>query len=119
MSRPHLTPSNNKLFLVIRGRLRPLTKNGDDEQHAKYSPSSPFLPSVALGALLVTNSVVVLIDVIRGIGKIWKMRNIGSIVNLGRVCALRITDDSALPKLSKLLKLPKLPISALITRGKG
>ena len=42
---------------------------------------------------------------------------LGSIVNLGSGCALRINDDSALPKLPKLpklLKLSKLPISALI-----
>ena len=40
--------------------------------------------------------------------------NLGSIVNIGSGCALRINADSALPKLPKLLKLSKLPISALI-----
>ena len=40
---------------MIRGRLRPLTKNGDNGTYAKYYPSSPFLPSVALGTLLTTN----------------------------------------------------------------
>jgi hypothetical protein len=40
---------------VIRGRLRPLTKNGDNGTYVKYYPSSPFLPSVALGALLTRN----------------------------------------------------------------
>ena len=39
---------------------------------------------------------------------------LGRIVNLGSGCALQINDDSALPKLSKLFKLSKLPISALI-----
>ena len=49
----------------------------------------------------------------RWVGKIVR------IVNLGICCALQIKDDSALPKLSKLIKLPKLPISALITGGRG
>ena len=40
---------------MIRGRLRPLTKNPDNEQYFEYSPSSGFLPSVALGTLLTTN----------------------------------------------------------------
>ena len=44
---------------------------------------------------------------------------LGSIVNLGSGCALRINDDSALLKLPKLLKLSKLPILALITEGRG
>ena len=47
---------------------------------------------------------------------------LGSIVNLGSGCALRINDDSALPKLPKLpkfLKLSKLPIFALITVAEG
>ena len=35
--------------------MRPLTKNGDNGTYVKYYPSSPFLPSVALGALLTTN----------------------------------------------------------------
>ena len=35
--------------------MRPLTKNPDNEQYFEYSPSSGFLPSVALGALLTTN----------------------------------------------------------------
>ena len=35
--------------------MRPLTKNGDNGTYAKYYPSSPFLPSVALGTLLTTN----------------------------------------------------------------
>ena len=35
-------------------------------------------------------------------------------MNLGSGCALQINDDSALPKLTKILKFPKLPISALI-----
>ena len=47
---------------MIRGRLRPLTKNPDNEQYFEYSPSSGFLPSVALGTLLTTN----LFLVIRG-----------------------------------------------------
>ena len=37
--------------------MRPLTKNPDNEQYFKYSPSSGFLPSVALGTLLTTNLV--------------------------------------------------------------
>ena len=57
MSRPHLTPSNNKLFVVITGRLRPLTKNATNGTYVKYYPSVAFLPSVALGALLTTNFV--------------------------------------------------------------
>ena len=51
--------------------MRPLTKNGDNGTYVKYYPSSPFLPSVALGALLTTN-LVVLIEV-GFIGKIGKM----------------------------------------------
>ena len=51
----------------------------------------------------------------RWVGKIGKLV---SIMSLGICCALQINDDSALPKLSKLIKLPKLPISALIT-GQG
>ena len=35
--------------------MRPLTKNGDNGTYVKYYPSSPFLPSVALGTLLTTN----------------------------------------------------------------
>ena len=35
--------------------MRPLTKNPDNEQYFEYSPSSGFLPSVALGTLLTTN----------------------------------------------------------------
>ena len=42
--------------------MRPLTKNPDNEQYFEYSPSSGFLPSVALGTLLTTN-LVVLIEV--------------------------------------------------------
>jgi hypothetical protein len=40
---------------VIRGRLRPLTKIGDNGTYVKYYPSSPFLPSVALDTLLTKN----------------------------------------------------------------
>ena len=49
-----------------------------------------------------------------GRGKASKVNigRLGSIVNLGIGCALQINDDSALPK---LLKLSKLPIFALIT----
>ena len=42
-------------FLVIRGRLLPLTKNATNGTYAKYYPSVAFLPSVALGTLLTTN----------------------------------------------------------------
>ena len=35
--------------------MRPLTKNPDNEQYFEYSPSSGFLPSVALGTLLTRN----------------------------------------------------------------
>ena len=55
--------------------MRPLTKNGDNEQYFKYSPSSPFLPSVALGTLLTTNWVMVLI--IGGRGKWVTLRLMG------------------------------------------
>ena len=40
---------------MIRGRLRPLTKNATNGTYVKYYPSVAFLPSVALGALLTTN----------------------------------------------------------------
>ena len=53
----------------------------------------------------------------RGKAQRENIGKLGSIVNLGSGCALRINDDSALPKLSKLLKLSKLPIFALITGG--
>ena len=51
----------------------------------------------------------------RGNAQRENIGKLGSIVNLGIVCALRINDDSAIPKLSKL---SKLPIFALITRGR-
>ena len=35
---PHLTASDNKLFLVIRGRLRPLTKNAVNGTYVKVLP---------------------------------------------------------------------------------
>ena len=56
-----------------------------------------------------------------GRGKAQKenIGKLGSIVNLGSGCALRITADSALPKLLKLLKLSKLPILAPITGAEG
>ena len=40
---------------MIRGRLRPLTKNATNGTYVKYYPSEAFLPSVALGAILTTN----------------------------------------------------------------
>ena len=58
----------------------------------------------------------------RGKAQRENLGKLGSIVNLGSGCALRINDDSALPKLlklSKLSKLPKLPILALITGAEG
>ena len=55
----------------------------------------------------------------RGKAQRVNIGKLGSIVNLGSGCALRINDDSALPKLSKLLKLSKLPIFALITGAEG
>ena len=42
--------------------MRPLTKNATNGTYVKYYPSVAFLPSVALGALLTTNWVVVLIN---------------------------------------------------------
>ena len=57
--------------------MRPLTKNGDNGTYVKYYPSSPFLPSVALGTLLTTN-LVVLIEV-EFMGKIGRMGIIGKI----------------------------------------
>ena len=77
--------------------MRPLTKNADNEQYFEYSPSSAFLPSVALGTLLTTNQVVVLRDGGRGKAQRENLGKLGSIVNLGSGCALQINDDSALP----------------------
>ena len=54
--------------------MRPLTKNTDNEQYFVYSPSSGFLPSVALGALLKTNLVVLIeVDFMGKIGKIGRV----------------------------------------------
>ena len=56
--------------------MRPLTKNPDNEQYFEYSPSSGFLPSVALGTLL-TRNYISLIEA--GKGKIRTIRIIGII----------------------------------------
>ena len=49
--------------------MRPLTKNPDNEQYFEYSPSSGFLPSVALGALLTTNFFLVITGRLRPLAK--------------------------------------------------
>ena len=99
---------------MIRGRLRPLTKNPDNEQYFKYSPSSGFLPSVALGTLLTTNLVRLVkwsFEDLEALGPLrWLRTKFLKVLKVLKVLILYqlITDDSA---------LPKHPISALIEVG--
>ena len=54
-----------KIILIScdKGSIAAPNKKGDNGTYVKYYPSSPFSPSVALGALLTRNWVVVLIKV--------------------------------------------------------
>ena len=58
--------------------MRPLTKNTTNGTYVKYYPSVAFLPSVALGALLTTNLVVLIeVEFMGKMGKIGKIGKMG------------------------------------------